>query len=82
MNETNMIKAENTIKNDKSSTEFTILKMEINNLKKEMKDKETAYQNEIKLIRQEKNKEIDKYIKNSTEIVEKNANESTKYNEL
>lgn len=77
-----MIKAENTIKNDKSSTEFTILKMEINNLKKEMKDKETAYQNEIKLIRQEKNKEIDKYIKNSTEIVEKNANESTKYNEL
>lgn len=60
MNETNMIKAENTYKNDKSSTEFTMLKMEINNLKKEMKEKETAYQNEIKLIRQEKNKEIDK----------------------
>jgi len=60
MNETNMIKAETTYKNDKSSTEFTMLKMEINNLKKEMKEKETAYQNEIKLIRQEKNKEIDK----------------------
>lgn len=41
MNETSMIKAETTIKNDKSSTEFTMLKMEINTLKKEIKDKDT-----------------------------------------
>lgn len=42
LNEINMIKAENNIKNDKSSTEYTVLKIEINNLKKEIKEKDTA----------------------------------------
>lgn len=41
MNETSMIKAETTMKNDKSSTDCTMLKMEINTLKKEIKDKDT-----------------------------------------
>jgi len=42
LNEINMIKAENNIKNYKSSTEYTVLKIEINNLKKEIKEKDTA----------------------------------------
>ena len=78
MSETRMMSAENSLKSDKSSAEFTALKMELNNLKKELKDKEKQYKQDIESIRIEKKNEIDKYIRNSSEIVEKNTSESTK----
>lgn len=78
MNEINMIKAENTLKGDNASTDKSVLKLEISNLKSEMKEKEKQYKEELKSIRLDKKKEIDKYVKNSSEIVEKNTTESSK----
>ena len=52
--------------------------VEISNLKTEMKEKEKQYKEELKSIRLDKKKEIDKYVKNSSEIVEKNTTESSK----
>lgn len=60
LNETRMISAENTLKSDKTSTEFTVLKMEINDLKKELKEKDKKYKEDIESIRLEKKREIDK----------------------
>lgn len=78
MNEINMTKAEYTLKGDNASTDKSVLKLEISNLKTEMKEKEKQYKDELKSIRLDKKKEIDKYVKNSSEIVEKNTTESSK----